>query len=674
MSMPSMSGRLMALAFSLLCGCASLAQAATAVPVPPPAMGWASWNTFASTFDHQTIKAQVDALVASGLPSAGYVHVNIDEGWWQGQRDANGDMVVDTAQWPGGMKAIVDYIHSKGLKAGIYSDAGRDGCGYYFPTSGQPAAPRTGMEGHEAQDALQFQRWGFDFLKVDWCGGDVEGLDPRSTYQRISDAIAAATAVTGRPMTLSICNWGIRQPWNWGAGMAAMWRTSTDVIFFGETATTPKMLTNFDRSLHASGHHTGYVNDPDMLMVGMPGLTDAQNRLHLALWAMAGAPLLMGHDLTKMTPAVKAMLGNRTMVGIDQDARGLQGVKVAEDSAGLQVYAKMLSGTGQRAVLLLNRTGSAADIAMRWADMGLGTGTTTVRDVWSGASLASGNTGHTVRVAAGDAALVLVSGTEASGATYEAEATGNTRTGTAGAAACTGCSGGARVGLVGQGATLAINGVAAAAAGLKLVAIDYLNGDSTVRTATLQVNGQQPTVVSFPPTGSWSSVGTVSLLVAMRQGANNTLTLGNPSAWTPDIDAIQVQALPGTNGTALVGGASGRCADIPDNGIVDGTQATLWDCHGGQNQTFTATSRGELVVYGNKCLDADNSGTANGTRLILWTCNGQDNQKWNLNANGTITNRQSGLCVDAASNGTVNGTRLQLWACHGGLNQKWTRQ
>ena len=667
-----MLGRQVALAFAILSLTAAPAHAATASVATPPPMGWASWNSFASSFDAKTIKSQVDALVASGLPSAGYVYVNIDEGWWQGQRDASGNIVVDATQWPGGMKAIADYIHSKGLKAGIYSDAGKDGCGYYFPTT-QPAAPHTGMEGHEVQDAVLFQQWGFDFVKVDWCGGDKEKLDPKSSYQRISDAIRSATATTGHPLVLSICDWGNAQPWNWGAGMAAMWRTSTDIIYWGETPTTAKMLGNFDRSLHASGQHTGFVNDPDMLMVGMPGLDDAGNRLHLSLWAIAGAPLLMGSDLTKLTPATTALLGNRSMIAIDQDARGLQGVKVAEDSPGLQVYAKVLSGSGQRAALLLNRTTAAADIAMRWTDMGLATGTASLRDVWSGASLGSSANGYTLHVAAGDAAFVLVSGTEAPSSTYEAEATGNTRTGTASAGACLGCSGGSRVGYVGRGATLSFNGVTMASAGMKLLSIDYINGDPTPRSATLQVNGQQPTALAFPPTGSWSNIGTVSLLVSARQGSN-TLTLGNATEWTPDFDAINLRALPGTNGVALAGAGSGRCADIPDGSIVDGTQLTLWDCNGGQNQVFTPTSRGELVVYGNKCLDANNSGTANGTKLIAWTCNGQDNQKWNLNANGTVTNRGSGLCMDAASNGSANGTLLQLWTCNGGQNQKWSPQ
>lgn len=201
----SISRRMVALSVAILSAAASLAHAATAAVATPPPMGWASWNSFASSFDEQTIKSQADALAASGLPTAGYVYVNIDEGWWQGQRDANGNIVVDATQWPVGMKAIADYIHGKGLKAGIYSDAGKDGCGYYFPTT-QPAAPHTGMEGHEYQDAVLFQQWGFDFLKVDWCGGDAEKLDAKSTYQRISDAVKSATATTGRAMVLSICD------------------------------------------------------------------------------------------------------------------------------------------------------------------------------------------------------------------------------------------------------------------------------------------------------------------------------------------------------------------------------------------------------------------------------------------------------------------------------------
>src|SRR4051794_36546807 len=162
-------------------GTANAAVTTNDIAVPRPPMGWASWNTFAAKINSQVIKEQTDALVTRGLKDAGYQYVNIDEGWWQGTRDSDGNITVDTAEWPGGMKAIADYIHGKGLKAGIYTDAGKDGCGYYFPT-GRPAAPGSGSEGHYDQDMLQFSQWGFDFVKVDWCGGDAEGLDAKTTY------------------------------------------------------------------------------------------------------------------------------------------------------------------------------------------------------------------------------------------------------------------------------------------------------------------------------------------------------------------------------------------------------------------------------------------------------------------------------------------------------------
>ncbi|GJF28860.1 alpha-galactosidase [Kitasatospora sp. NE20-6] len=640
------------------------------IPVPAPTMGWASWNSFASSIDFATIRAQVDAFVAAGLPAAGYDHINIDEGWWPGTRDAGGDMTVDTAKWPGGMKAVADYIHGKGLKAGLYTDAGKDGCGYYYPTT-TPAAPHTGMEGHELQDALQFERWGFDYLKVDWCGGQAEGLDPESTYRRISTAVAQATAITGRPMTLSLCEWGVDEPWNWAPGTAALWRTSTDVIYWGQQATTGAMLANFDKALHPEAQHTGYVNDPDMLMVGMPGLDDARNRTHLGLWAIAGAPLLAGNDLRTMSAATRAALTNPELVAVDQDRRGLQGVKAAEDTAGLQVYGKVLTGTGRRAVLLLNRTAAAAPVTARWSDLGLTAAGTAVRDVWAAADRGTYATGYTATVPAGGSVLLTVTGTEAAATTYEAEAAGNTRTGSAAAVACPGCSGGSLVGHVGNGASLALRSVTAAAAGVHLATLAYVNGDATARTATLQVDGQATTVVSFPPTGSWSTVGSVSVLLSLAKGGN-TLAFTNPAAWTPDLDAVTVQPLPGTYGTALRGTGSGRCADLPHATIVPGTQATLWDCTGGRNQTFTVTARGELAVYGTQCLDAWENGTANGTRVVIWGCNGQANQKWTVHADGTVTNDLSGLCLDALGNATANGSPLGLWSCNGQANQKWT--
>ncbi|WP_268241608.1 ricin-type beta-trefoil lectin domain protein, partial [Sphaerisporangium melleum] len=389
---------------------AGSAAVAAAVVTKPP-MGWASWNTFAAQINYNVIKAQVDAMVSSGMKDAGYEYVNIDEGWWQGTRDAAGNITVDTAEWPGGMQAIADYIHSKGLKAGIYTDAGRNGCGYYYPT-GRPAAPNSGSEGHYDQDFLQFSRWGFDFVKVDWCGGQAENLNSRTTYQAISDAIDRATAQTGRPMVLSVCNWGVQNPWDWAPGMSTMWRTSGDIIYWGQSASMDRVLANFDSAQHPAAQSVGHYNDPDMLIVGMNGFSAAQNRTHLGLWAISGAPLLAGNNLATMSAETRAILTNREVLAVDQDPLSRQGVKVAEDQSGRQVYSKVLSGENRRAVLLLNRTTSAASITARLSDLGL-SGTATVRNLWTGTDAGTVTGSYTTTVPAREAVLLTVTATGA---------------------------------------------------------------------------------------------------------------------------------------------------------------------------------------------------------------------------------------------------------------------
>jgi hypothetical protein len=372
-----------------------------------------------------------------------------------------------------------------------------------------------------------------------------------------------------------------------------------------------------------------------MLMVGMDGFTAAQNRTHMNLWAISGAPLLAGNNLATMTAETAAILKNPEVIAVDQDARGLQGVEVAEDTTGAQVYGKVLSGAGNRAVVLLNRTSAARNITVRWSDLGLTNANATVRDLWAQADIGTYGTSYTASVPAGGSVMLTVTGgTEAASSTY---------TGTAN-----------------------FTGVVAGSTGLKTVDVSYTNNTSAARTATLQVNGQTPTKVSFPPTGS--SPATISVAASLSKGSANTLAFSGASG----IDSITVRPLPGANGTLAVGKQSGRCLDVYDNTITNGTQAELWDCNGGQNQAWTYTSRKELVVYGNKCLDAYNRGTTNGTKVVIWDCNGQSNQQWNVNSDGTLTNVNAGLCLDANNNGTANGSLLVLWSCNGGDNQKWT--
>lgn len=397
-------------------------MAARDIPVPRPPMGWSSWNSFSNTIDSKIVMEQARALVSTGMRKAGYEYVNIDEGWWLGNRDKNGNIVVDAKQWPaikpgeraGDMANIVRYIHSLGLKAGIYTDAGEAGCSFYGPDLGPPA-PHTGSEGHYEQDFLQFAKWGFDYVKVDWCGGNKENLDPAVQYAEIARGIHRAEAMTGHALFYSICNWGKQSPWTWAPGVdrmgADIWRTSGDIvapIVAGtpngkRRASFPGMLSNFDHGIHPEAQHTGFYNDPDMMVVGMQGLSDAQNRVHMSLWAISGAPLLVGADVTKLSKAAADTLLNAEVIAVDQDALGLQCIKAAEPSPGVQVWVKPLAAPGQRAVLLLNRTDAAAPVSVEWRELGLQlNAAATVRDLWMHKDLGSRASSYTASVPGGE--------------------------------------------------------------------------------------------------------------------------------------------------------------------------------------------------------------------------------------------------------------------------------
>ncbi|MGB8845825.1 MAG: glycoside hydrolase family 27 protein, partial [Terracidiphilus sp.] len=426
------------MAAMILCGCAELQaqDAVKQVPVTPPPMGWSSWNSFSNTVDAQIVMEQAKAMAANGMAKAGYQYVNIDEGWWLGERDAEGHFVVDPKAWPalapgeraGDMANIVRFIHGLGLKAGIYTDAGKDGCSM-FPDLG-PVYEHVGSEGHYEQDYLQFAKWGFDYVKVDWCGGNKEKLDPAVQYAEIARAIAKAEAATGHRLYFSLCEWGNNSPWTWapnvGGAPADIWRTSGDIVapivphhaHSGRLASFPGVLSNFDQGIHPEAEHTGFYNDPDMMVVGMPGLTDAQNRVHMSLWAISAAPLLVGADLTSLSDATLATLTNPDVLAVDQDSLGLQGIKVASYGDGLEVWSKALATPGERAVLLLNRTGDASAITVHWSDLGLDDSAATVRDLWARKDLGSFSSSYSATVQPDDAVMIVVHGTEGKMTTY----------------------------------------------------------------------------------------------------------------------------------------------------------------------------------------------------------------------------------------------------------------
>jgi alpha-galactosidase len=349
----------------------SAAPSANLALTPP--MGWNSWNKFACNVSEDMIKGMADAVVKSGMKDAGYEYVNIDD-CWQVSRDARGNIVADPQRFPHGMKAVGDYIHSLGLKFGVYSDAGSKTC-----------AGRPGGLGHEYQDAIQYAAWGVDYLKYDWCSTTTQ--DAKASYANIRAAVDAA----GRPIVLSICEWGTAKPWLWGKEAGGnLWRTTGDISDRWEghnkwpdgSCCSDGMLAILDLQVGlASYAGPGHWNDPDMLEIGNGGMSDTEYRAHFSLWAMLAAPLIAGNDLRNMRPEIHDILTNKEVIAVDQDALGREGERVWKNG-DLEVWAKQLKD-GSRAVVLLNRGSSEQEISANWEDIGYPSHVSaSVRDLW----------------------------------------------------------------------------------------------------------------------------------------------------------------------------------------------------------------------------------------------------------------------------------------------------
>lgn len=578
------------------------------VPVPPPIMGWSSWNSLDNHITFDKIKAEADALVAlnqSITSGPKYDYVNLDEGWWlSGQRDADGSFKVDNAVWPGGMKGTADYIHSLGLKAGIYIDAGPSGCGT------RPNGTNfVGSDpAHYDSDFLQFAHWGFDFVKVDFCGGQRAGYNPKETYTLIAQALDKAYIKTGHRVILNMCDWGIRGanpaksdygqgPWVWGASQASSWRTTYDIYSTGTGAPQfSTVMRNFDGNYHPEYQHTGHYNDADMMVAGL-GMSEQQDKAHVALWAGTGIPMVLGNDLAKpMNAATKALITNTEAIAINQDPLGLQALKI-RDAGGLQVWVKRLVGTGQRAVLVLNRTGTAADIAFSWADLGLKPGNATVHDVFAKADATAVDSYTSSQVPANGAQLYRVSGSETAPHIYAPGALGDG----AKRVDCAGCASGKAVQLPGR---VDFDGLVAGG-GYGLVQLAYLNDDaagSAPRRLRLIVNGDEAgsTLLSLPPTGKNGQVGQVTLTVRTKAGSNSLrLASADASATAPLISDLRT--LPG--GSWI----EGQEAESTDNTRTAGTNLrTCQGCSGqrvvgyigyGRTLTFNGLNVGATGQY-----------------------------------------------------------------------------
>jgi alpha-galactosidase len=339
------------LAASILPAPAAHAQKAENLAMTPQ-MGWNSWNRFACEIDEQLIRETADAMVRLGLKEAGYEYVNIDD-CWQGTRDEHGNIRPDPKRFPSGMKALADYVHGRGLKLGIYSDAGATTCG------GRP-----GSRGYEYQDARTYAAWGVDYLKYDWC--DTKGLNAEGAYTTMRDALRKA----GRPILFSICEWCDNKPWEWAKQIGHSWRTTGDITACWDCEVSHGSFTSYgvmsilDKQaglrIHAG---PGHWNDMDMLEVGM-GMTEAEDRAHFSLWAMMNTPLILGNDLRTMPESTRKILTRREVIAVNQDKLGIQAWRAVKEG-DFEVWAKPLAGD-EWAVLVLNRGAQRATYRLDW--------------------------------------------------------------------------------------------------------------------------------------------------------------------------------------------------------------------------------------------------------------------------------------------------------------------
>lgn len=315
-----------------------------------PPMGWNSWNIFQTHINEKVIKEIADAMVSSGMKAAGYKYIILDDGWMAMKRDSiTGNLVPDPKKFPHGMKALADYIHSKGLKFGLYNCAGTATC------QGYP-----GTHGNEYQDARLYASWGVDYFKYDWC--NTNGINPKDAYLTMSRALRAA----GRPIVFSICEWGLSKPWTWAAPVGHLWRTTDDIyhVFngihnFGTWyALGVTKIIDLQKGLRKYAG-PGHWNDPDMLEVGN-GMTTSEDRAHYSMWCMLAAPLIAGNDLRKMRKETLDILTNKDAIAVDQDSLGIEGFEYA-DNDSLEIWMKPLV-KGNWAICFLNRSSQKKEV------------------------------------------------------------------------------------------------------------------------------------------------------------------------------------------------------------------------------------------------------------------------------------------------------------------------
>ena len=368
--------RIFCLAASLALSVGLWAQKFEGLALTPP-MGWNSWNTFQTNINEALVKETADKLVSSGMRDAGYVYLVLDDAWMAKERDENGNLVPDPKKFPGGMKKLVDYVHSKGLKFGLYNCAGTQTCAGY-----------PGTRGYEYQDARFYAGLGIDYLKFDWC--NTEGINAKEAYTTMSKALKTAK----RPIVFSLCEWGTNKPWEWAAPVGHLWRTTGDIYgcfdciknYGNWNAWGVMQIIDMQKDIRQYAG-PGHWNDPDMMEVGN-GLNVNESRAHFSMWAMLAAPLIAGNDIRKMSKETEAILTNKDVIAVNQDVLGIEGFKYAMKDS-VEIWFKPLKGNDW-AVCFLNRSHTPQSFQFEWMNE-------TINDTLSKRTLDAKGTAYTIR-------------------------------------------------------------------------------------------------------------------------------------------------------------------------------------------------------------------------------------------------------------------------------------
>ncbi|MBP3213147.1 MAG: alpha-galactosidase [Prevotella sp.] len=523
---------------------ALLAVAATASAQRTPTMGWSSWNTFALNINEQLIRQQADAMHTSGLQEAGFKYVNIDDGYWDG-RGQDGHLRLNTKLFPSGMRALVDYIHSLGLKAGIYSDAGDNTCG-----SGNRHAwgIGVGFAGHEEQDCqLYFRDWDFDFIKVDYCGGNHMGLDERTQYTKISNAIRNCGK---KDVVFNICRWAY--PGTWAADVADSWRTTGDI--YDAWRSVKGILAE---NLYLSAYcHDGHYNDMDMLEVGR-SMSKIEDETHFGMWCIMASPLLIGCDMANIKPEALKLLCNRDLIALNQDPLHLQAY-VAEKQGECYILVKDLKKLRgkERAVAVYNPSDEEQTVTLNPATVELG-GAVQYYDCFLQAPYVYDQNPITLKVPAHGTKIFRAKGKKRlERTTYEAETAflpmyqeiRNNQAAdlkqllgveaTAVYSQSPTASGGYVARFLGKSEQndLQWQHVYSKTQGKRRMTIGFFCGEE--REMDVIVNGQK--VKTLKVNGSdWGRRQTITVDVNLKKG-NNVIRLANPRGWMPDIDAMSL--------------------------------------------------------------------------------------------------------------------------------------